>query len=328
MTATEVAISLKLLLQARFAAEGTELSGVLDDIISKAAERTDKVANGDAIARLRKIAMDGSVGDVLPFKLDSLDLNIASVLLREISTKGHEGIIFGIGSLVNAGFAIVRNNEIEYVDSWVEASRTDPRTASSPIAACLIPANRQRFRTEVQGLGNFRPIAITADGDEPAILLQGANLAGAAEVIQQYSFSCQVLDPLANFSKKASLSGIRVAFTADQNSLRLTPTKPETLIQLGAAHQQKRWMELATGDFRALFAIPDISEEGHSSPAWVLRLVGDESYVFSRRSPEIHVPIEVALKFCEAFRWFVIPDSLEMARKLSTTPLEKLGLSL
>ena len=124
MTATEVAISLKLLLQARFAAEGTELSGVLDDVLSKEAERTDKAPNSDAISRLRKIAMDGSVGDVLPFRLDSLDLNIASVLLREISTKGHEGIVFGIGSLVNAGFVVVRDNKIEYVDSWVEASRT------------------------------------------------------------------------------------------------------------------------------------------------------------------------------------------------------------
>ena len=328
MTATEVAISHKLLLQARFAAEGTELSGVLDDVLSKAAERTDRAANGDAIARLRRVAMDGSVGDVLPFRLDSLDLNIASVLLREISTKDHEGIVFGIGSLVNAGFAVVRGNEIEYVDSWVEAARTDPRTASSPIAVRLIPANRQRFRTEVQGLGNFQPIAITADGDEPAILLQGANLAGAAKAIQQYSFSCQVLDPLADSSKRTSLSGIRVALTADQNALRLTPTQPETLIQLGAAHQQNRWMALASGEFRALFAIPDISEEGHSSPAWVLHLVGDESYVFSRRSIDIYLSIEVALKCCETFRWFVIPDNLEMARRLSTTPLEELGLPL
>lgn len=328
MTATEVAIPLKLLLQARFASEGTELSGVLDNVISKAAEPTDKAANGDAIARLRKIAMDGSVGDILPFRLDSLDLNIASVLLRGISTKGHEGIVFGISSQVNAGFAVVRDNKFEYMDSWAEASRTDPQKASPPISARLIPANRQRFRAEVQGLGNFQPIAITADGDEPAILLQGASLASKAEAIQQYSIRCQVLDPLADSSKITLLSGIRVAYVPDQNALRLTPTKPETLIQLGAAHQQKRWMKLAIGNFRALFAIPDISEEGHSSPAWILRLVGDESYVFSRPSAEIHVSIEVVLKCCEAFRWFVIEDNWEMARRLSTTPLEKLGLQL
>jgi hypothetical protein len=325
VTATEVAISLKLLLQARFAAEGTELSGVLDDVLSKEAERTDNAPNSDAISRLRKIAMDGSVGDVLPFRLDSLDLNIASVLLREISTQGHEGIVFGIGSLVNAGFAVVRDNKIEYVDSWVEASRT----ASSRIATRLIPSNRQRFRAEVQGLGNFQPVAMTADGAEPAILLQAANLAAAAKAIKQgYQFICRVLDPFTDSSKRSALSGIRVSFSADQNALRLTPTKPETLIQLGAAHQQKRWMELSSGDFRSLFAIPDISEEGDSSPAWVLGFVGDESYVFSRCSTEIHVDIEVALKCCEAFRWFVIPDNWEIARRLSTMPLEKLGLPI
>jgi hypothetical protein len=326
VTAPEVNISWKLLLQARFAAEGTALRDLLDEVIAKEAQRIEKTADSAAITRLRKIAIDGSVGETLPFQLDSLDLDIATLLVPQVSGTGHKGVIFGMGARVNAGFAVVRDNHIEYVDSWVEPSRTDPRAASSLIATRLIPANRSWFRAEAQSLQNIRPVAVVAEEEEPAILLRGANLASSAKGIQPSYLSCSVLDPHAKSALGTVLAGMRLSFDSIQNVLRIAPTTPETLIQLSAAYQQKRWMEISSGEFRATFAIPDISESGHSSPAWILRVVDDDRYIFSRQDIQIPVAMGTALKCCEAFRWFFIPDNLEMVRTLSTVNFEKSGL--
>ena len=324
MREIEVGIPLKLLLQARFATEGTALCALIDKAIDKAAKLTTKKDNGNVIKKLRKIATDHSVGEILPFELNALDLNIACLLLRDIlfgSYAEPEGIIFGNGSRVNAGFAVVKNKKIKYFDTWVEPPRTLPKK-QSPIEVRLNPANRQRFIDKVRALCDFKPMAVTADGEQPAILLHGTDFSWNGHSISQYLVDCHLLDPRATSSYRSQLSGIRVTFLEDRNALCLTPTKPETLIQLSAAYQQKRWFELKTGNFRALFLIPDISEEGHSSPAWAFSFVNDESYVYSKKNNEINVPLEVALQCCEAFRWFFISDNFAMAKRLSTKAVD------
>jgi hypothetical protein len=327
----EVGIPLKLLLQARFATEGTALCALIDKAIDKAAKLTTKKDNGNVIKQLRKIATDHSVGEILPFELNALDLNIACLLLRDISFGTYdepEGIIFGNSSRVNAGFALVQNENIEYFDTWVEPPRTFWKK-KSPIEVCLKPTNRQRFIDEVRALCDFKPMAVTASGEEPAIIIFHETWVTPADrKISEYSVDCHLLDPRATSSSRSQLSGIRVTFLKDKNAFCLTPTKPETLIQLSAAYQQKRWFELTIGAFRALFVIPDISEEGHSAPAWVFRLVDDESYVYSSNTNEINVPLEVALQCCEAFRWFVIADNFAMARRLSTKAVDKIGIPI
>lgn len=325
MTASEVTISCKMLLQARFALEDSVLSEMIDAVISKAAGERDKNAM-DAISELSQIAKDRSVGAILPFRLNSLDLDVATVLLKGMPAKGSEGIIFGEDSVVNAGFVIIRNNQFEYCDFWVEASRTDPQKSPS-IGVRLIPGNRNVFQKAIHQLGDYQPIAKAAGGEHTAILLQGIDLASNAEEFRRHTPVCHLLDPFAVSPQRTIFFGLRIDVAADQRALRVTPTAPEAVIKLSASHHQKRWMALTCGRFQAVFAVPDISEEGSAVPAWVLHLVSDDNYVFTRHRADIHVPIELAIKCCETLRWFVIPDDWEMARRLSATTADNLGIS-
>lgn len=340
MTGTGAAVPFKMLLQARFASEGLPLCDAIDEAISKLAERTADGSHGDAIAHLRRIALDGSVGHALPFRLDPLDRSIATLLLKGMPADDSEGIVFGDASMVNAGFTTIRSNSLQYCDSWVEPSRTRPwvprapnvtikpkrargkktsTSAPSPVKVRLVPSNRGAFQAEVRDLASYQPTVIAGDGEEAAIILRGVGRAITARRFDGYLSSLHVLAPSAQTASRSALAGVRIEHGLDQDEVHIALTRPEAILQMSAAHQQGRWVEVECGEFRAIFPAPDLAGDGKTAPAWVPCRVSDETYVFTDDSPEVEIPLELALKCCESFRWFAISDTWEMARRLSAS---------
>lgn len=316
MTSAKISVSDQLLLRARFSAVGTELGESLDKALHQAAEHTSSSPHVDAIQELTRIALGGSVGTILPFHLDDLDLSVASILLKGMPAKRTEGIIFGSASLVNAGFVAISENRYAYRDCWCDPSETDHRQKSS-IGVRMVPANRSAYEAAVQKASGYQPVARTGDGEDPCVLLEGIDLSFATKCLRQATPTCHLIDPHAERPKRDRLHGVRVDVRADQRALRVMPSTPEAVIQLSASNQQQRWLEMVCGDLRSVFPVPDISDARSVKLAWVSSLVGDDSYFFARHGSDVEVSAEVTRKCCRAFRWFVIHDSWEMVKTLA-----------
>jgi hypothetical protein len=250
------ASSLVLWAAAKFAQENNK------PVIAKNVQELFAKYSTDTVAQtFLDFAFSGMPKAIMPFARDPIDTYAVALNIKNI--RNFDVVFFDEASLVEAGYFLISNNEVKYID------------AVQPIGKSFEYFNADEMAHVLRVLAQLNaqpPILTMLEDDESDLQIHTslANLISSKKddfEVDLYIFDFEKVRNRSTNLKNCHLGQYQLRTNTKGFTLKIT--QAEKLLELHAASLQGYWMFISSSEFEFICELPDFSEEAQKKSGYL-----------------------------------------------------------
>lgn len=310
------AIDISLAIQACIALEGTRLGSSLAESIHSEAQSAKKEKSAVGIRKLFQLCDSHGKNDLLPFSLDSFDINVATILVSQSlfsrryaggysnEYESNHARIFSAWSMIKHGYAWISGKNCTYLPD----STFDLPHEGTP-AFELRPALRGSYAEEIKKFTELRPMVHVDYSDTLKFILNiQASVFGPRLQCRSWL--------LGNSDRPHWIQATRLQVESE-DIVTLEFLRSEDILQLSAAAMRDHWLHIQSDQFDVVFPVPDITSNDSETPLWARATAPNAGYLVGDTTGKLEIPTDVAQECVKKFWWLTFEDKNLMIRALS-----------